>query len=91
MRLLELFSGTGSVGQAFKGKGYDVISVDMSDKFEPTIVADILLWDYTVFPTGYFDVVWSSPPCTEYSRAKTIGVRDLVGADKCVTKVLGII
>ena len=44
----------------------------MSDKFKPTVVADILLWDYTVFPSGHFDVVWASPPCTEYSRAKQL-------------------
>ena len=63
----------------------------MSDKFEPTVVADVLLWDYTVFPPGHFDVIWSSPPCTEYSCAKTVGVRDLVAADAIVTKMLEII
>ena len=63
----------------------------MSDKFKPTVVADILLWDYTVFPSGHFDVVWASPPCTEYSRAKTVGFRDLVAADALVIKVLEII
>ena len=67
------------------------MSVDVSDKFEPTVVADILLWAYTVFPSGHFDMVWASPPCTEYSRAKTIGFRDLVADDALVIKVLEII
>ena len=88
MKFLELFPGTGSVGKACKEKGYDVISVDKSDKFEPTVVAGVLLWDYTVFPPGHFDVIWSSPPCTEYSCANTVGVRDLVAADAIVTKIL---
>ena len=61
MKFLELFPGTGSIGKACKDKGYDVISVDISDKFEPTVVADVLLFDYTVFPSGHFDVVWASP------------------------------
>ena len=88
MKLLELFTGTGFVGKAFKERGYDVVSVDISDKFEPTVVADVLLFDYTVFPRGHFDVVWASPPCTEYSCAKTVGIRDLAGADRIVERAL---
>ena len=33
----------------------------MSDKFEPTVVADVLLWDYTVFPPGHFDFILEFP------------------------------
>ena len=40
-------------------------------KFEPTILCDIRSWDYTTFPSGHFDVVWTSPVCTEHSRALT--------------------
>ena len=87
-RRLELFSGTGSIGLAFKEILWDVVSVDIHDRFKPDITADILLWDYTVFPPCHFDVIWSSPPCTEYSCAKTVGIRDLVAADALVTKVL---
>ena len=37
---------------------------------------------------GYFDVVWASPPCTEYNRALTTRARDLPAADLLVTATL---
>ena len=48
-------------------------------------------WDYTQFPPGYFDFVWASPPCTEYSIAKSTGVRKIDEANKIVLKTLEII
>ena len=75
MRLLELFSGTGSIGNVFKEHGWEVISLDKD--MPADIQMDILNWDYRNSPyqPKYFDVIWSSPPCTEYSRAKTVGIR----------------
>jgi len=52
---------------------------------------DIMDWDYRTYAPGYFDVIWSSPPCTEYSRAKTVGVRKLDDANSVVRKTLEII
>ena len=66
-RLLELFSGTGSVGRQWDG---EVVSVDIAGD-EPTHRADILEWDYTFYDPNHFDVVWASPPCTQYSKART--------------------
>ena len=40
--LLELFSGTGSVGRAFEARGWEVVSVDCVAKFRPTHCVDIL-------------------------------------------------
>ena len=40
--LLELFSGTGSVGRAFRERGWQVTSVDLERKFNPTICCDVL-------------------------------------------------
>ena len=91
-RMLDLFSGTGSVGDAFRREGYDVVSVDNNPKYQPTIVADILAWDYkSAYPVRYFDVVFACPPCTQYSQAKTTGERDLDGADALVERALEII
>ena len=46
MRLLELYSGTGSIGPAFERIGWDVVSLDIEAKFEPTHVVNIHDWDY---------------------------------------------
>jgi site-specific DNA-cytosine methylase len=89
MRLLELFSGTGSVGKVAETMGFDVISLDRD--MPADIKTDIMDWNYQVYEPKQFDAIWASPPCTEYSRAKTTGVRDIVGANKVVQRTLDII
>mmetsp|Transcript_21392 Transcript_21392/g.53104 ORF Transcript_21392/g.53104 Transcript_21392/m.53104 type:complete len:253 (-) Transcript_21392:7-765(-) len=44
-----------------------------------------------VYPVYYFDIVWASPLCTEYSPAKTSGVRDLHHADRVACAALRVI
>ena len=96
--LLELFCGTKSIGKIFDHNGYDVVSVDMLDKFEPTICKNVL--DLTPediiekLPNTYkrIDVCWASPSCTQYSKMRTQGgPRDLRGADMLVQKVLDLV
>ena len=65
--------------------------MDILPKFNPTVVCDILTWDYTAYPPGHFDVMWCSPPCQEYSKAKTVGGRNLTQADACVRRCFEII
>ena len=92
MRLLELFSGTGSVGQAFRATGWEVFSVDLDPKSPADLHQDVLEFDFCAFPAGHFDAVWASPPCTQYSVARTTGgPRDLEGADRLVRRTLEII
>jgi len=93
MRTLELCSGTQSFSKGVKIKYPDaqIVTVDIRYLFKPTFVADIREWDYRLFPPHYFDIIWCSPPCTEYSCAKTVGVRDLELADALVTKCFEII
>ena len=90
-RLLELFSGTGSVGKAFKG--WEITSLDLDKKSKATITADVLQWDYTTFSPGHFDCIWASPPCTQYSIARTTAKtpRNLALADALVQRTLDII
>ena len=92
-RLLELFSGTGSIGRAFREQGWEVVSVDLDPKAGATITGDVMDWDYRTFPPGHFDCVWASPPCTHYSIARTTAKtpRDLEGSDRLVQRVLDII
>ena len=52
MKVLELFSGTGSVGNTCREFGFEVISLDRD--MEADIQMDIIDWDYTVFPPTQF-------------------------------------
>lgn len=49
---LELVSGTGSIGRAIEKLGWNVTSVDINPRFNPTHVADILKWEYSVYRPG---------------------------------------
>ena len=68
-KLLELYSGTGSVGKVAREMGFQVVSMDISDKYSPDFCRDILEFDFSLWPRGWFDVIWASPPCTLYSVA----------------------
>jgi len=94
MRLLELFSGTGSVRKAVGEQFDEIVSIDILQKFNPTVCINILEWNYKQYPRGYFDAIWASPPCTEYSAilySRPDRLRDISGANRIVSRTLEII
>ena len=66
-KMLDLFSGTHSVEKVAVHMGYEVTSLDLHDA---SICCDVLEWDYKQFSSGYFDVIWASPPCETFSTVR---------------------
>ena len=70
---------------------YSVISVDIDARFSPDHCCDILDWEYWKYRPNTFTIIAASPPCADYSRAKTVGWRQLEHADRLVLKTLEIV
>jgi len=77
MRLLELFSGTHSVGKAAKDLDIEVVSLDKdlgahNDGYTSSnhIQEDIMTWDYKVYDRNHFDIISASPVCMWWSQAR---------------------
>ena len=89
--LLELFSGTGSIGRVFTAAGWQVTSVDVVARFNPTICKSVLDLTTEDIP-GDITMIWASPPCVHYSRARTTAKtpRDLEGSDELVGAAINI-
>ena len=77
------------MGKVARELGYDVVCLDRD--LPADIQCDIMDWDYKTFSPGAVDVIWASPPCTEYSRAKTVGVRKIEESNAIVQRTLDII
>ena len=68
MKVLELFSGTGSIAKVAKEKGWEVVSLDLKGA---DININILDWDYKeAYKPGDFDIIWASPPCHTFSNLR---------------------
>ena len=92
MNCLELFSGTKSVGKVCDQLGWKSVSVDLLLPADHQ--CDIMDFDYKQYPKDYFDIVWASPPCTEYSamnNCRPNKICDIEGANKLVKRTLEII
>jgi site-specific DNA-cytosine methylase len=105
MKVLELFSGTRSIGKVCDQLGWDSVSVDLILPADHQV--DIMDFDYKQYDKDEFDIVWASPPCTNYSNMKKIwygkklkdgtiynkelNKKDQDDADKLVLKSLEII
>ncbi len=78
-RLLELFSGTHSVGIRAELKNYEIISLDrdldakskLYDYISKNhIKEDVMTWDYKVYPPKYFNIITASPVCLWWSAMR---------------------
>ena len=100
-RILVLFSGTGSVEKAILSQfpQAEITTLDILPKWNATHVCSIE--DFAgcaqpegswapmhTYPPKYFDLVWASPVCTEYSKALTTRERDFELADGRVKAAL---
>jgi len=93
-RALVLFTGTGSVDHSLEAAGFHVDSLDVDPKCNPTWCCDIMEWDaWTEIAPGTYDFIWASPPCTQYSIARSTAKtpRDFKLADSIVQRTLDII
>lgn len=93
MKILELFCGTKSFSNVAEEQGHQVYTVDFDKQFNPNLVIDVLKLtpELIIELFGKPDMIWASPPCTEYSHAKRRGIRDLAYADKVVKKTIELI
>lgn len=67
MKILDLYCGTKSWSKPFEGKA-EITSVDINHEFNPTLVRDILSWNYIqdIGVAQQVDVIFASPPCNLY-------------------------
>lgn len=80
-KVLELFSGTHSIGKVAHRLGYEVVSLDRDlggecpfdtgYKSDTHIKADIMDWDYKSYEPGHFDVITASPVCLWWSHLRS--------------------
>ena len=93
IKCLTLFSGTGSVTRALKQLpgAHAEVTLDWNEQADLQI--DIMDFDPTQFQVGTFNIIWASPDCTMYSKARTTAKtpRDFNTADNLVIKTLQII
>jgi hypothetical protein len=65
LTMLDLCSGLGGASEPFRRAGWRVVTVDLFERFHPSIVADVAALPLKRF---HIDLLWASPPCVEFSR-----------------------
>ena len=82
VRVLDLFTGTGSIKKVCEELNFKVVSLDIDPKFNPDVCADILTFDFQcVWKPGDFDIIWASPPCQVFSRARQCNIGKTINGE----------
>ncbi|HYE57319.1 MAG TPA: hypothetical protein VD948_02390 [Rhodothermales bacterium] len=63
--MLDLFAGRGGASRVMRERGWRVVTVDVDPAFGCDVTGDVrtFRWD-----GGPVDLLWASPPCTEFAR-----------------------
>lgn len=72
MRILDLYSGTGSSTEGFRERGHSVYRVELDSQHDAELHADVTTLhhaDLIARMGGRPDFVWASPPCQGFSVA----------------------
>lgn len=71
MKVLELFSGTECLSDAFRARGHECFTVDWDKKFPSSLHIDIMFLtaDMILEKFGRPDVIWAGCDCTTFSVA----------------------
>lgn len=71
-RILDIYSGLGGASEAFALAGWEVHRLENNVLLRDvphTEQVDVMTWPFHDIPPGYYDVIWASPPCLEFSTA----------------------
>ena len=69
LKILELFSGSRSIGKEAEKRRHKVFSSDFQNFPNTDYVCDIMDFDINKIPFDKVDVLWASPPCESFSVA----------------------
>lgn len=67
LTMLDLFAGRGGASRVMRERDWRVWTVDNDPAFGCDETADLTDWHWTGGPV---DLLWASPPCTEFSRER---------------------
>jgi hypothetical protein len=94
-RMLDIYSGLGGASEAFRLAGWEVHRLEnnvLLTHVPCTQIVDVMEWPFYDIPAGYYDFIWASPPCTDfsdgYSSPKSIAKREKKQYDPDMTLVL---
>lgn len=65
MLMIDVCAGLKGASTAMVDRGWEVVTVDIEPSFSPDILVDIRAWSYDGSKP---DLMWFSPPCTEFAR-----------------------